>query len=166
MLELMIVCGLAALLAVILGSTWSALGRPALDADTRCRIVHEASLATSSLARDLAGSLADAQGRIGGRADGRLVGRLQPSGDQLWLCFDGGSPPNGSADWAAPDTVIVYTVQDGALVRTVQATGATYTIAQNVQSLATTDLGDRVQIALTFQFRDLTQTYTFIAIDP
>ena len=39
-------------------------------------------------------------------------------------------------------------------------------IARNLSGLALSDLGGRVQIQLTFAYRNLTRTYTLIGIGP
>ena len=160
--EALIVSGLMVLLAVLLSSAWSGLGRPLADAVGRCRVTQEASLALASLARDYAGSLPDA---VGEQVQGRLVGRQVIDGSELWLCFDGGSP-DGVADWGPPDTVIIYEVQSNHLIRRDQNSGDTFTVARDVDAMDLTELGDGVQIDLTLHYRDITRTYTMIAKDP
>ena len=166
LLEVTIVSALMAFLVVLLSATWSGLCRPTADIAARCRVAQEANLAAASLVRDLAGSLANPEGRIGGKQLYAFVGRIQPSNAQLWLCFDGGSPPNGVADWGPPDTVIVYSVENNQLIRWDQKADTIHTVARAVESMAVQDLGDRVQIQITFSYRDITQTYTLIARDP
>jgi hypothetical protein len=162
-MEATLVSALMVFLAVLLSSAWSGMGRPLVEAVARSRVAHEASLATASLARDWGGNALVATGE---QAEGRLVGRTIVSGSELWLCFDGGTNPNGLADWTAPDTVIVYDVQANQLIRTNQNSGTAFTVATDVQSLALTDLGDGIQIDLTLDFRDINRTYTMIAKDP
>lgn len=166
LVEALVVSGLMALLAYLLGQTWSGLGRPTADLAARGRVAHEARLASAALSRDLGGSLDSTAGRTGQKALGKFVGRMQPNSSELWLCFDGGSSPNGVADWAAPDTVIVYQAQGGRLVRWDQSANTTFTVARYVDTLAVQDLGDRVRISLTFTYRGATRTYTLIARDP
>lgn len=166
MLEVMVVTTLMAFLTLLLSATWAGLVRPTADLAARTRLSQEANLAAASLVRDLAGSLPNAEGRIGTKAQYRFVGRMQPFNNQLWLCFDGSSTPNGSADWGWPDTVIVYEVQDHRLVRWDQSTSTIHTLARHVQQLDVQDLGDRVQLKITFQYRGITPTYTLIARDP
>jgi hypothetical protein len=164
--EGVIASGLLVLLALLLANTWQSMGRAAIDAVTRGRITQEANLALAALASDLGGSLSDPQGRVGSLASAAFVGRLQPGGNQLWLCFDGGSTPNGIADWGPPDTVVSYELQSSQLVRINQATGVSVPVAQGVSGFAVQDLGDRVQIQLTLTYRNLTRTFTLIARDP
>jgi type II secretory pathway component PulJ len=151
--EALVVSGLMALLAYLLGQTWSGLGRPTADLAAQGRVAHEARLAVVALSRDLGGSLDSDAARAGPKMLGKFAGRMQPNGTELWLCFDGGSAPNGVPDWAPPDTVIVYQLQAGRLVRWDQSTNTTFTVARCVDSLAVQDLGDRVRISLTFSYR-------------
>lgn len=161
-LEVVIVSALMSLLVVLISGAWSGLGRTAADAAVRCRITQEANLAVESLARDLGGSLPD-QG-TGSKAHGRLVGRLVAGGPQLRLCFDGDD--DGQADWAAPDTVILYEIQSNRLVRQNLQTASQYVVAGNLQQMQLTDQGDGIRIDLTFTYRDITRTYTLMAKDP
>jgi prepilin-type N-terminal cleavage/methylation domain-containing protein len=166
LVEVMVVSALGGALAMLLAQAWSGLGRPLVDAAAHARLAEEASLAVASLTRDLGGYSGGSDGRLGGKTQLRFVGRMQPGGAQLWLCFDGGPNPNGLADWGVPDTVISYSVVSGALVRWDQSSGQTFTVARNVNRLEVTDLGSQVQIRLTFQYRNTTHVYTFIAKDP
>jgi hypothetical protein len=113
--EVSVASGLLVMLAALLSSAWTGLGRPMLNSAYRSIIAKEAGLALACLARDFGGGLPE--GSTGGKLQYQLVGRTQPGGDQLWLCFDGGSAPNGLADWVSPDVVLIYRVIDGALVR-------------------------------------------------
>ncbi len=166
LLEVTVVSFLLAFLTLLLSATWSGLVRPTADLVHRTRLAQEANLAAASLVRDLAGSLPNPEGRIGTKTQFRFVGRMQPSNNQLWLCFDGSATPNGIADWGSPDTVIIYEVQDNRLVRWDQSSSTSYTVANYVQQLDVQDMGDRVQLKITFQYRGITQTYTLIARDP
>jgi hypothetical protein len=166
LVECVIVSGLLVFVAMLLSATWSGLGRPIADNITRGRLTQEANLAAASLARDLEGSLSNPEGRLGTKQQARFVGRMQPNHSQLWLCFDGGDTPNGVADWGPPDTVIVYEVDSNKLIRWDQKLNTNFVVAQNVDNMQVQDLGDSVQIMLTFKYRDLIQTYTLIARDP
>ena len=97
LIETLIVSGLMGFLAVLISATWSAFIRPTTDIANRCRIAQEASLALASLSRDLGGSLAD--NLTGTTSQYQIVGRMQPGTSQLRICYDGGSTPNGPADW-------------------------------------------------------------------
>lgn len=166
LLEVAVVSALMAFLCLLLSATWSGLVRPTADLVHRTRIAQEANLAAASLVRDLAGSLPNPEGRVGLKTQFRFVGRMQPSNNQLWLCFDGGPTPNGIADWGSPDTLIVYEVKENCLIRLDQSSSTTYTVARFVEQFDVQDLGDRVQLKITLQHRGITQTYTLIARDP
>jgi len=162
----MVVNVLMVFLAMLVSTAWSAFGRPTADVVARCRVTHEANLAVASLAHDLGGSLANHDGRIGDKSRLQFVGRMQPANSQLWLCFDGGPNPNGLADWGTPDTVISYEVQSNKLVRWDQNAGTAVTIARDVDRLESTDRGHEVELKLTFKYRQITRTYTLMALDP
>src|SRR5262245_60568788 len=99
--EVTIVSGLMAVLAVLLANAWYGLGHPLVETVIRARLAQEANLALNALSRDLGGSLSDADASTGSKTLYQFVGRMQPGGSQLWLCFDGGTSPNGLADWAS-----------------------------------------------------------------
>src|SRR5438128_1030412 len=63
--ELVVASVLAALLTILLATTWATFGRPALEVEARARIVQEGVLAAQSIACDLGGFLADSPGRTG-----------------------------------------------------------------------------------------------------
>jgi prepilin-type N-terminal cleavage/methylation domain-containing protein len=166
LIEVSIVSILMAMLALLLAETWSGLGRPLVETAARSRLTQEANLALAALARDLGGCLSDNAGRAGRKSVYAFVGRMQPGGTQLWLCFDGGANPNGTADWAAPDTVISYEVDNARLVRLNQTAGTSFVVAQNVGSFLVENLGSECQITVTFVYRNYSQTYQLIAQDP
>lgn len=164
--ELSVTSALLVLLTSVLANAWTGLGRPLLKTAHSGRLAHESSLALACLTRDLGGCLPGNVGVVGSKSTYTLVGRTQPGGQQLWLCFDGGSTPNGVADWISPDVVIAYSVVDDALIRSDQSTGTDFVVARYVQSLALSDLGGEVAITLTFSYQDITKTYTLVAKDP
>lgn len=163
LLEAVLTSALMSLLVLLLSEAWSGLGRASLDTLARCRLTQEASLAAAALAQDCAGSLPATTGPM---EQGQWVGRMLVSNAELWLCFDGGTDPDGTADWASPDTVIVYVVQSNKLVRNDQASGTTFTVARNVDSMTLTELGDAVAVDLTMSYRDVTRTYSIVVKDP
>jgi hypothetical protein len=164
--EVTVVSGLLVTLAMLLSNAWIGLARPFLEATFQCRLAQEADLALAAFARDLGGSLSDTAGRDGSKALSQFVGWTTPAGSQLWLCFDGGPSPNGIADWGPPDTVISYEVVSNTLVRSNQTAGGSFVVANNVSNLELQNLGGSVQITLTLQYRDVSQTYTLIANSP
>ncbi|MHC4179931.1 MAG: hypothetical protein ACYSWU_20685 [Planctomycetota bacterium] len=148
---------------LLISGAWRGLGRSSVDAFVRCRVAQEANLAVESLVRDLGGSLAGQT--TGEKQIGRAVGRSVVDNSALWLCFDG-EPADGAADWGPPDTVIVYEVQGGQLIRSNQQTGVALPVADKVSQMQLTEQIGGVRIDLTLQYRDLTRTYTIEARDP
>jgi hypothetical protein len=91
---------------------------------------------------------------------------MHPNDAQLWLCFDGGNPPDGNAAWASPDTVIVYEIVAHKLLREDQNAGTTFVAARDIDAMSITGVGGNLQIQLTFTYRNLTRTCTMIAKSP
>jgi type II secretory pathway component PulJ len=163
LVEATVTSGLMAILAVLLSSLWAGCGRPATDVIARCRVAQEMNLAVGALARDLGGSLAGGAGRLGRQSDAQFVGWMLPGDMQLWLCFDGGMPPNGLPDWAPPDTVIAYLVEGDALVRWDQTANTSFTVARHIDNMQLVVEGDQLEIQLTFSYRKITRTCTLLA---
>ncbi len=167
LLEVTITSGLMALLAMMISAAWTSVGRSSTDLIVRGRLFQEMDLAVSALSRDLGGSLADPAARLGNKNQGRWIGWMQPATGQLWLCYDGGSDPDGVADWGFNDMVVVYRVESGWLVRTDRATRTSFTVAGHVKELEILSLGaDTVGIQLTLEYRQLTRTCTLIVRVP
>lgn len=161
--EIMIVSVLMSFLVVLLSSAWAGFGRPTAEVIARCRLAQEANLAAESLAIDLAGNLAGQA--AGARRAGREVGRMVVDGSELRLCFDG-LPINCTADWAAPDTVVVYDVQSGNLVRSDELTATAVVVAGSVDQMLLTEEADGIHVQLTFDYRGINRTFTMIAKEP
>ena len=166
LVEVTVVSGLMAVLALLLSAVWAGFGRSATDSIARCRVAQEVNLAVNSLTRDLGGSLADSEGRLGHKTDLQFVGWMLPGNSQLWLCFDGGTQPNGVADWAPPDTVIVYMVENNCLVRWNQTANTSFTVARDINNMQLSIEGDYLQIQLTFSYRNIARTCTLAARAP
>jgi prepilin-type N-terminal cleavage/methylation domain-containing protein len=166
LVEVLLVSAMMTLLAMLLTTTWSGLGRPLVDAAARAHLSQEANLAAAALARDFGGNLPSSDGHLGFPANGKLVGRMQPGDNTLRLCFDSGGFANGLADWAAPDTVITYQVQNGNLVRWDENAGTTFIVSRYVDTMQLTDQGNGVEIKLTFDYRGMTRTYTLVGLGP
>ncbi len=155
---------LVVLLTTLLSNAWIWLGRPLVQSAGRCRIAQEADLALACLSRDLGGCLPE--GTTGLQGANQFVGWTCPGGVELMLCFDSSTAPNGLPDWAGPDTVVVYQLANGALVRSNLSTGVDYVAAQNVDSLSVATVGTDMEITLTFAYRGSTAAYTMIAKSP
>jgi prepilin-type N-terminal cleavage/methylation domain-containing protein len=167
LLEVLMVSILSSILMLVLSATWAGLGRPTKDLIQRSLVIHEMRLAAAALTLDLGGSLPGPQGVLGSQAQNRFVGWMQPADSQLWLCFDGGSQPNGVADWAPPDTVIIYQIEGDRLVRWDMSAGTSFTVARYLQSFQVTARDSAtIEIDLAFQFRDVQNTYILVARMP
>lgn len=155
---------LVVILTTLLSNAWSWLGRPLVQSTARCRIAQEADLALACLSRDLGGCLPE--GSTGQQGANQFVGWTWPGNVELMLCFDSNTAPNALPEWAAPDTVVVYQLVNGALVRSNLANGVEYVAARNVDSFFVEGVGADLQITLTFAYRGITTTYTMIAKSP
>jgi hypothetical protein len=165
-IEISVTGVLLVLLSLLIGNAWIGIGRPLVETTFRSRIAQESVLAMTSLSRDFGGCLPDGPGALGSKLAYQLVGRTQPAGSELWLCFDGGATPNGTADWASPDVVVVYQLIDTDLVRIEQSTGAEFVVAKNVASFALEDIDGAVEITLVFDYHGISESYTVVAKDP
>ncbi|MFV2069236.1 MAG: type II secretion system protein J [Pirellulales bacterium] len=163
LIELMVVTATMAFLSMLIAGIWAGLARSSTDTMAQARLVSAAQFALESFRRDLAGSLPENPN--GTRLQGMMVGSLVTSDARLLLCFDG-APMNEVADWAAPDTVIVYEVQNGQLIRTDQQSGTAFVVADNVSAFSVTQLAGGLRIELTVVRGNFTRTYTLVSQDP
>lgn len=163
LLEVTIVAGLMSFFALLISSSWYSWGRSLADSHARCVVAQEANLAIETLHRDLGGYRLEQL--TGTKDENRIVGTLITGGSQLRLCYDG-TPINGMANWATPDTVCLFDVQGDQLIRTNQKTGNSFVVASHVSRIQLTDLGNGIRIELTFVYRNITRTYTIITRTP
>ena len=163
LVEVMVVTTMTAFLSMMVAGIWSGLLRSTTDTMTQSRLVSDAQFALESLRRDLAGSVPEE--RSGTKLEGMIVGTLATADDRLLLCFDA-EPLNEIADWAAPDRVIVYEVQNGQLIRTDQQSGTSFVVVDNVSNFGVTQLVSGVRIELTIERGKFNRTYTLISQDP
>ena len=157
---------LSGLLVVFIAQAWFGIGRGLADTIAQCRLAQEANMMVTSLSRDTGGSLASMTGQIEEKKKGKATGKFVPDSSQLWICFDGGSNPNGEADWASPDTVIVYRVESDKLIRENRTLGIQQTIAHNVHAIEVKDKGRFTQIEVTLKFRKSERTYELMIQEP
>jgi type II secretory pathway pseudopilin PulG len=178
LIEAVVTCMLASLLALLLARGWATFARPAAEVEARARLEQEAILAAEALARDLGGYMPATFSTGNDLGRGQFVGWEWPGGTVLRLCFDG-DPPNGNADWQAPDHVIKYefVVDDpgqgiGRLVRSDEGANTSSTVARLASSLsvAPSPAGaqpvNQLAISLKLSYRDFTGIYTLTAIKP
>ena len=166
LMETTLVSVLMTVLAIILSAAWTGFERPTISVIARARLAREMTLAVDCLARDLGGSLANADARLGEKQQAAFVGWLLPGDGQLWLCFDGGSLPNGEADWTTPDTVVVYMLDGDRLIRWDQMADTTFVAARNVAAVNFSLQGDELQIGLTLTCQNVTRHCTLTARTP
>jgi prepilin-type N-terminal cleavage/methylation domain-containing protein len=184
LLEVTIVSGLMAVLAVLLSSTWIAMGRPTADLIVSSRLLQEMNMAVAALERDVCGSLANSP--TGKCQAGKLVGLRQSPVDPnvVELCYDGGSGVDldSQPQWDSPgslDTVVGYQSQIepvtgvGLLVRSERKPDGTTTWFTAARNLATTDGftvtdhgNNAVDIDLTFTYHSRTWKRTIKMVIP
>ena len=164
LVEMMIVTAMSALLMMMIAGFWSSLAPSMVDSLAQAKVAQEAHFALEILKRDHGGYLP------GGEMDpddvNKQVGRTVTGDSRLLLCFDGGSTPNGVADWSVPDTVIEYRVVDEQLLRIDRSTGGQFVAANFVTNFELTDRTDGTDIELTLTNRDFTRTYKLVTRDP
>jgi hypothetical protein len=184
LVEVTIVSGLTAFLALLLSSTWywtNSAGFPN-DLIIRGRLLQEMDMAISSFSRDFGGSLA-APTSFSDIQQGRWIAWQTVGSADLSLCYDGGENPDGDPLWTgSPDTVIHYYLDADPdeslitkiLVREDENTGVKFTVARYVDSMAvdseTISGSEFVTVELTFKRsivnRDYTRKFTLKARAP
>jgi len=142
--EVIIVSGLMAFLAMLLASTWAGIGSPTATLIRRGQCMQEIDVAVTSLARDLGGNL---PGNLGGKKQARFSGWDAGDGTRLTVSFNG------------VDTVKYY-VENSHLIRELGSTGGKFIAARNVTGFAVTDYATFMQIDLTFQYQVANKTLT------
>jgi hypothetical protein len=162
--ELVVASTLAALLMILLATTWASFGRSAVQVDARARIAQEGILAAQSIACDLGGFLADSPGRTGalipgGQSPYQFLNWDLTQGDALVLNFRGAN---------AGDVIsITYQLQGNRLVRSDSSTGLTTTIANYVTGFAVAPgPSNQAEIQITISYRYFTATYTLLGVSP
>ncbi len=167
LLEITITSGLTVFLAILLSSVWGGIEKFTADAIGRGQLVQEIDFAVASLSRDLGGGLPvlAAQTFIGGKPDhDRWIGWQHPDDSELWLCFDGGTCPDGAADWSGTtDSIIRYALENDpdpnaatkVLVREDQSVSPArkFVAARNLEDMSVEDEENFIKITLRFKFQ-------------
>lgn len=170
--EMTVASGLTALLAVMLATTWVALGRPTSDLIAWGQLFQEMNIAVETISRDLGGSLPDYNnpgGPLGGKADGCLImcqkcpnPPTNSAVDHLQLWFSTGTTTH--ANWLQPipdGTVIDYYVDTNShtIVRSNYTppganTPKSLAVASNVESMTVdpSSDGSTLKVTLNFQY--------------
>ncbi len=163
LVELMVVAAMTSFLLLMMSGMWRAFGRSLIETSDQARLLCEADLAVETLRRDFCGYLPASD--TGDLKAGKLLARLVIGGGSgILLCFDG-PPANGVADWAAPDVVVSYVVQQGQLLRVNQQAGTVFVACEGVELFSAVEQADGVLIQLTVRRRDISRTYTFVVQD-
>lgn len=131
---------MTAVLAMLISSTWALFIKPTSSLIAWGKLFQEMDIAVTTMARDLGGSLPDTP--TGNKRAGLLLACKTENdltyGDHLLLCFDGGTTPDGVADWSSgtDDTIIDYYVDPAThtLYRQNKKTNKTVVVASNVES--------------------------------
>lgn len=161
LLEVTIGTMLAGVLSAMAASVAFNVSRSMANNIAETQIASEARMAVESLRRDLAGVSFDST--TGNKFQWRLVGRLIPNEQEMRLCFD--ADDDASADWVAPDRVIVYYLDGTNLVRDDLLSGNTYTVARHVSDVQFSADGTEITIALDMEFGGVVESYTFLCSD-
>jgi len=167
LLEITITSGLTVFLAILLSSVWGGIEKFTADAIGRGQLVQEIDFAVASLSRDLGGGLPvmAAQTFIGGKPDhDRWIGWQHPDDTELWLCFDGGTCPDGAADWSGTTASIIrYALENDpdpnaatkVLVREDRSVSPArkFVAARNLEGMSVEDEENFIKITLRFKFQ-------------
>jgi len=157
LLEVTIGSVMAAVIAMMAASVTMDLSRHLADNIARTRVATEARMAIESFRRDFGGN--DPEGGTGDRNRWRLVGSMVPSAGELRLCFD--ADVDGSADWVAPDRVIIYYESNGQLIRSDVQNGRTNVVAHLVDGINFEVIGNELRITLDLNLGKVSETYVF-----
>ncbi|QDT13320.1 prepilin-type N-terminal cleavage/methylation domain-containing protein [Stieleria marina] len=161
LLEITIASIISAILVLMASGVAVDISRHMAANIVETQVTAEARLAIESFRRDFAGASPD--DLTGDRMEWRLVGRMIPNSQELRLCFD--ADQNATADWVAPDRVIIYSLWDGQLIRSDATTGNTYTVARWVNDIDFNVGVNEIIITIDFEAGNFTETYTFATSD-
>jgi Tfp pilus assembly protein PilW len=164
--EMVVATALGTMLMMLVATTWTTFGRPALEVESRARIEQEGILAAQSLACDFAGFLADTPGRTGTMSVGaqnpyQFVGWDASNPGVLLLNFYGAS--------TSAVITISYQLEGNLLVRTNSSTGVSTTVARYVTGFSAAPVSNNVNqvvITLTITYRNFTSTFTLVGVSP
>ena len=165
---MVVATGLATLLMILLGTTWAAFGRPALEVEARARIEQEGILAAQSLACDFGGFLADIPGRTGAMNIGN-PNAYQASSTPWDLSNPGVLQLNFYGASQSEAIFINYQLEGDVLVRTNLSTGVATAVARYVTGFSAAPNPNnlsQVVITLTVAYRNFTSTFTLIGVPP
>jgi hypothetical protein len=164
--EMLVATGLGVLLVMLLGTTWVAFGRPAVDVECRARIQQEGVLAAQSLVADFGGFLADTAGRQG------TINATSPNSYQF-TGWDVSTPGVLLLNYYGSDqssvVVVSYQLHGNLLTRTNSSSGITTTVSRYVTAFAAAadpDNANHLIITITISYRNFTTTFTLVGVRP
>ena len=144
LLELLIVGMVGIIVMSVITNVWRWYGYSMTQQQIDVAMSQELKIAAEAIAQDY----------------GSAVGSRTLDGAQLQIDLDGGGN-DGIADWASPDTVIEYWVDDGKLYRRDVTNGtADVVVAANMDSIAAAVDSGQLNVALTAKMRQRDQTIT------
>lgn len=165
-IEVAVASSLAVLVMILVATTWSTFGKPALEVEARARIEQEGILAAQSLACDLGGFLADLPGRSG-TLDAPSSNIYQLTG------WDVSNPGVLLLNYVGPSTnpviTVGYQLQGNVLERTDYSTGITTPAARYVSAFTVGTVpghSGQIQIALTISYSYFSSKFSFIGVPP
>jgi len=141
LLELLIAVMLSVGLVMITAQFWGYFSRQLTDLSARARAAQELRFAVDSLSRDM----------------GPAVGATPIGADGVLICRDGGDA-NGLPEWGPPDTLILYSLVGGQLVRRNQTSGLEIVVADDVSVFAVQDVSPSVlQVTIAVERGDVSR---------
>lgn len=166
MTEMTVASALAALVMILVATTWTTFGKPALEVEARARIEQEGILAVQSLACDLGGFLADLPGRSGPLT-------AASSNIYQFTGWDVSHPGVLLLNYVGPSTspviTVSYQLQGSVLERTDYSTGVITPAARYVSAFSVSTMPgnpSQIQISITIAYSYFSSTFTLIGVLP
>lgn len=143
LLELLVVGMIGTLVITMVGNAWAWYGRSIREQQLAVLLAQELKIAAEAIAQDY----------------GPAVGSRTTGGNNIQLNLD--SPGgNGSPDWAAPDTVIEYSITSENLIRRNVITGAELPVAAHIRRIEAATVSGHLQLTVTAGFRGMEHALT------
>lgn len=161
LLEVTLVGGLMAFLAVLLTSAWKGIGRFPVDIMARSQLLQEMDLAVAALSRDVGGFMpipsSSNSSNYGGKNDYSLVG-CRNILDTLELCYDKNG--DNKLQWDSDNIVTYYLADDPndavdtkVLVREREYDNKIFTVARYVEDIVVSKSLDSKWIVVELTFK-------------
>lgn len=160
LVETAIAAMISSILLMSMAGIWQSFGRSVSTCVAESRLSNDSRLLLETLRQDFAGTLQEAPTGLVG--EGRLVGRLVV-GSELRLCYDV-SPLNGVADWMTPDHVVIYSLTNSQLTRTLDS-GEPFVVADHVTRFEPTRNVNTTRVEIDLESRGSTRALIVIGQD-